>query len=154
MKKVLIKIIVSYIIFAFVVFIIVLFLVNQKESITDLSRDQQNEIFNIIGLTSYASADIDSFQSRRVMGEEFNLIELVGVDNIEEFANANNVIEDCRKLDSRFDLSFSSKYFPRDCEYCILLYDENGQIFLSVRNHSYNGGTELMDYFYDLYDAG
>lgn len=153
MKQVLIKKILPLIICAFVLFIIVLILINQKKSITDLSINEQNKVFDILGLTSYNSVTIKSFQARRYANEGFNLIGLVGIDSIEEFVNANNVIEKYKELDDCFDLSSNSKYFPRNCEYCILLYDDKGRIFLSVRNHSYNGGTELMNYFYELYQA-
>lgn len=152
MKHISVKKTLALLIFFLIAVVLLHTVINYRKSITDLSENEKNEIFAIVGLSSAQSIDILSFQVRWHANVGYCLIELKGIDNIDDFVSSNTVINSSKKVDDGFCFDENSKLFPRGCEYCVLLYDDSGNTYLSVKHNSNYGGTELADYFFELYN--
>lgn len=115
---------------------------------TDLTKSEISEICEIIGIEHIENLDIISFEVRKHLGDGYNVIKMPKKNKSDILKT--NVAESCDELCGTNFFNKNSKLYPYDCLYCRMFYD-NDCIYLSFRNHAYGKGTELMDYFYEIY---
>ena len=117
--------------------------------IDNLSNNSTEKILRMIGIDNLNGEKAVAIETRMHSGDGYNLIEMK-IDDIDSFVENNDVIETVINVNCNL-WERNSKCYPKNCNYCALIIDDN-KYYIAVKNHRPEHGTELMDYFFELYN--
>lgn len=146
---ILIKLFICFIIIAMLSISFVYYEFNlRKRIVDDLSHEESEEIFEIIGLEDSDDLEILSFEALVSANFDYNLL-VFPKKNYAALVNSK-IADNCKQVSELNFLNKNRKLSPQNTLYCSMYYDED-KVYLSFRDGSYDGGNKLMDYFWKIY---